>query len=111
MPQVYTLDFKNRTGTTLFTLVPEDLEQVAVGIILREITTFGIRSRPVERHVAERQSVTIETEMEPISVKVKSLGGGAMIVAQESDNCRRIALEMGIPFPEIYQKVVEEARR
>ena len=49
--------------------------------------------------------------MGAISVKIKSLGGGAMIVAQESDNCRRIALEMGIPFPEIYQKVVEEARR
>ncbi len=97
---------KNRKGTTLFTLVPEDLEQAAVEIILRETTTFGIRSRPVERHVAERQSVTIETEIGAISVKVKSLGGGAMSVAPESDNCRRIALETGIPFQGIYQRVV-----
>ena len=31
-------------------------------------------------------------------------------VAPEYEDCRRIALEMGIPFQEVYQRVLIEAR-
>ena len=92
-------------------MVPWELEAEAVELILRETPTLGIRTRQVERHVAGRQSVNIDTDFGPISVKVKSLEGVAVSAAPEPDECRRIALERGIPFQEVYQRTMEEARR
>ena len=102
---------KNRPATILSALVPPELEAAAVELILRETPTLGIRTRAVERHVADRENVNINTELGPISVKVKSLEGVAVSAAPEPDECRRIALEKGIPFQEVYQRTMEEARR
>ena len=102
---------KNRPGTVLSALVPPELEAAAVELILRETPTLGIRTRVVERHVANRESVTVETDLGPVSVKVKYLGGMAVAAAPEPDECRRIALDRGIPFQEVYQRITEEARR
>ncbi len=107
---------KNRPGAVLSVLVPPRLEQAAVELILRETPTLGIRSRQVDRYVADRHSVTVETEFGPVSVKVKSLAstnGGLEPVsaAPEPDDCRRIAIETGLPFQEVYQRVAEAARQ
>ena len=88
-----------------------ELERAACELILRETPTLGVRTRPVERHVAERQNVTIETELGMIDVKIKSLEGVPVSAAPEPDECRRIALDTGIPFQEVYQRTMEEARR
>ena len=102
---------KNRPGAVLSALVPADLEQAAVEVILRETPTLGVRSRPVDRYVAERHSVTIETDMGPVSVKVKSLAGSPLSASPEPDDCSRIAIETGLPFQEVYQRAAEAARR
>ena len=102
---------KNRPGVVLSVLVPVHLEQAAVELILRETPTLGIRSRLVDRYVAQRHSVAIETELGPVSVKVKSLDGLPVSAAPEPDDCRRIAIETGLPFQEVYQRVAEAARQ
>ncbi len=102
---------KNRPGAVLSALVPPHLEQAAVELMLRETPTLGIRSRLVDRYVAHRHSVTIETELGPVSVKVKSLDGSPVSAAPEPDDCRRIAISTGLPFQEVYQRVAEAARQ
>jgi len=102
---------KNRPGAVLSALVPPHLEQAAVELILRETPTLGIRSRLVDRYVAHRHSVTIETELGPVSVKVKRLEGVPVSAAPEPDDCRHIAIETGLPFQEVYQRVAEAARQ
>ena len=102
---------KNRPGAVLSVLVPPHLEQAAVELILRETPTLGIRSRRVDRYVADRHSVAIETELGSVSVKVKSLEGASVSAAPEPDDCRRIAIETGLPFQEVYQRVSEAARQ
>ena len=102
---------KNRPGAVLSVLVPPQLEQAAVELILRETPTLGIRSRPVDRYVADRESVLVNTEFGAVSVKVKSLDGDAVAAAPEPDDCSRIAVETGLPFQEVYQRVAETARR
>ena len=102
---------KNRPGAVLSALVPKHLEAAAVEVILRETPTLGIRSRLVDRYVAERQSVEIDTEFGQVSVKVKTLEGSPVSVAPEPDDCRRIAAESALPFQEVYQRVAETARR
>ena len=102
---------KNRPGTVLSVLVPAHLEHVAVEAILRETPTLGIRSRPVDRFVADRESVSLDTEFGTVSIKVKSLNGTPVGAAPEPDDCRRIAIETGLPFQEVYQRVSDTARR
>lgn len=102
---------KNRPGAVLSVLVPPHLEQAAVELILRETPTLGIRSRLVDRYVAERESVTLNTEFGAVSVKVKYFEGDAVAAAPEPDDCSRIAVEAGLPFQEVYQRVSETARR
>ena len=102
---------KNRPGAVLSALVPPYLEQAAVELILRETPTLGIRSRLVDRYVAHRHSLTIETELGTVSVKVKSLDGSPVSAAPEPDDCRRIAIETGLPFQEVYGRVAEVARQ
>ena len=102
---------KNRPGTLLSVLVPKDKEQEASEVLLRETPTLGIRTRSVDRFVADREIVSIQTDLGPINVKVKSLDGKAISAAPEPDEVRRIALENGKPFQEVYQRATEEARR
>ena len=102
---------KNRPGTVLSVLVPKDIEKEASELILRETPTLGIRTRSVDRYVAGRQMVNVETDLGPISVKVKIINGITVSAAPEPDEVRRIALETGKPFQEVYQIATEEARR
>ncbi len=102
---------KSRPGAVLSALVPPELELAAVELILRETPTLGIRSRRVDRYVAERRTIPIETEFGPVSAKVKSLEGSAVSAAPEPEDCRRIAIETGLPFQEVYQRVSEAARQ
>ena len=102
---------KNRPGTVLSVLVPKDIEKEASELILRETPTLGIRTRSVDRYVAGRKMVTIETDLGPISVKIKILDGVAVSAAPEPDEVRRIALETGRPFQEVHQIATEQARR
>ena len=102
---------KNRPGVVLSVLVPVHLEQAAVELILRETPTLGIRSRKVDRYVADRRSISVDTEFGTVSVKVKSLEGFPVGAAPEPDDCSRIAMETGLPFQQVYQRVAEAARR
>ena len=102
---------KDRPGIILSALVPQSLESAAVELILKETPTLGVRTRPVERYVADRESVAMATDLGSISVKIKSLHGKPVSVSPEYEDCRRIALELGRPLQEIYQKMTEAARK
>ena len=102
---------KNRPGVILSALLPQTLEPAAVELILRETPTLGVRSRPVQRYVAEREVVAMETGLGTVRVKVKSLAGEVVAAAPEYEDCRRIALETGQPLQEVYRRAEGEAWR
>ncbi len=101
---------KNRPGVVLSVLAPQELEEAACRIILRETPTLGVRTRPVERYVAGRASEWMETDLGAVRVKVKYLDGGPAGVAPEYEDCRRLSLERGVPLQEVYQKAMALAR-
>ena len=102
---------KNRPGVMLSALVPQELETAAFELILRETTTLGVRTRPVERYVAERRIESMESALGDIGVKVKYLGGKAVSASPEYEDCRKVALESGISLQDVYQQAMAEARR
>jgi pyridinium-3,5-bisthiocarboxylic acid mononucleotide nickel chelatase len=101
---------KGRAATLLSALVPAALEDAAVALLMRETTTLGLRRRVIERHVAERESVTVETPLGLVRVKRKRWHGQDLGAAPEYEDCARLAREHGIALREVYQMALEELR-
>jgi len=88
---------KNRPGNLLRVIArPEDRERLA-GVVLAETSTLGLRIYGAERRVQERRLVEVETSHG--KVRVKATAGGAF--APEYEDCRRIALEKGVPLRQV----------
>ena len=102
---------KNRPGILLSVLVSEELEFRACELILRETTTLGIRTRSADRYVAKRSMTSMSTEYGDVGIKIKFLSGIPVAAAPEYEDCRRISIEQGISFQEIYTRAVFQARR
>ena len=100
---------KGRTGVMLSALVDPGIETRAVDLVLQETSTLGVRVSSVRRHEAERESVTVETSIGAISVKVKRLGDRNVSLSPEYEDCRRIARETGLPILDVYRIVESEA--
>ncbi len=102
---------KGRAGTLLAALLPAELEDAAVALIMRETTTLGLRRRVVERHVCEREIVTVETPLGPVRVKRKRWRGEDLGAAPEYEDCARLARAHGLPLREVYQLVLQQLNR
>ncbi|MYC28549.1 MAG: nickel pincer cofactor biosynthesis protein LarC [Chloroflexi bacterium] len=101
---------KNRPGVLLSVLLPRELENDCVELLLRETPTLGIRSRAVERYAAERRTETLETEWGKVRVKIKYLAGEPVAASPEYEDCRQIAMNKGVPFQALYKEVEGSAR-
>jgi pyridinium-3,5-bisthiocarboxylic acid mononucleotide nickel chelatase len=98
---------KGRMGTLLAALAPAELEETVVASIMRETTTLGVRRRAVERHVCEREVVTVATPLGAVRVKRKRWCGEDLGAAPEYEDCARLAREHGVPLREVYQIALE----
>lgn len=102
---------KNRPATQLAVLcAPADRDRLAA-IVLSETTAIGVRYAPMQRLVLPRESVTVATEMGAVRVKIATAPDGTRNVAPEHDDCRRIALERGVPLKVVYQAALAAAWR
>jgi uncharacterized protein (DUF111 family) len=92
---------KNRPGVEITLLAdPRDLERMA-RLVFRETTTIGLRHREVARRVLGRETVTVETRVGPIRVKVARLGDEVVNAAPEYDDCREAALRTGLALRDV----------
>ncbi len=94
---------KNRPGTLVTLLCrPDQLEPLA-GLLLLESGSLGCRIQRAERIEAEREVVVVETQFGPVAVKRARLAGRTFAAAPEFEDCRRIALDRGIPWRDVYR--------
>lgn len=100
---------KNRPGILLSALVNREKLQRCVLCMIFETSTFGIRVRPVERLVLERDTVLVELN-NGLNVKAhrKFVGDNLAGVYPEYDDCVRAALELGVPFAAVYREIVKQ---
>ncbi len=89
---------KNRPGILLSALAPANLESRLAEAFLRDTPTLGVRVRPVGRYVADRDTVTVETEYGPMRVKRKWLGGEVVSAAPEYEDVAAAAREAGVDW-------------
>lgn len=97
---------KNRPGTKL-TILSEPCRLDALArIMLLESTAIGIRYYPAGRMKLDRSLEERDTSLGRVRVKVIREGGTLLRVAPEFDECRRVALEKGMPLLDVY-KIIE----
>jgi pyridinium-3,5-bisthiocarboxylic acid mononucleotide nickel chelatase len=102
---------KGRSGHLLTVMSTPELVARLTDHLLRHSTTLGVRMMPARRVLAQRRIVEVKTALGAARVKVKELGGKAVDVAPEYEDCRRIAGESGQDIRDIMRLVAETARR
>ena len=95
---------KGRPGIQLTVLADPNKETELTELIFSETTTLGIRRLPVQRHILERRTDTVQTPYGPIRVKIADIGGKQRITP-EYDDCVRIAREQQVPILDVYKSV------
>lgn len=97
---------KNRPGMLLTVLArTEDARRLAK-IMFAETTTLGIRIREERREVLARRAETVQTPWGEVRIKVGSLNGYVTHYAPEYEDCRRIAMERGVPLKSVMQEAI-----
>lgn len=92
---------KNRAGQLVTVLCrPEDREKFS-DLLFRETTTLGVRQSSVLRRTLGRESVTVETSVGPVRVKIARLNGRILNVSPEYEDCRKLAAERGVPLKQV----------
>jgi hypothetical protein len=101
---------KGRPGHVLTVMAPPELAALLTDHLLRHSTTLGVRLTQVDRVIAGRRLIEVETRIGSARVKVKELGGQAVDVTPEFEDCRRIARETGMDLREVTRLIAAAAR-
>jgi hypothetical protein len=95
---------KDRPGFMLSVLAKvEDRDRLG-DLLFAETTTIGLRMYAAQRRVLERSWREVNTVHGPVRIKVASENGVVRNAAPEYDDCRRIALEKGVPLKDVVQQ-------
>lgn len=101
---------KNRPGTMVQVLCPEDCREIVIDCILSETTSLGVRYYDAKRRVLARESVLMETAYGEIAVKRIIAPDGSIRMAPEYEVCRKIALEKNMPIRIVYDTILQSLR-
>lgn len=93
---------KTRPGWNLTVLCRRDLQEKLAEIILSETTTTGVRYQFMERLVAPRRMIEVETRYGVTAVKCITVGKQTRF-QPEYDSCLSLAHKTGAPLGEIMQ--------
>ena len=100
---------KNRPGVLLSALGPAELETQLAEAILRHTPTLGVRVRPVGRYVADRDTITVQSEYGPIRIKRKYLSGQIVSQSPEHDDITNAAQAHNLPRQSVAQSIIDSA--
>jgi len=85
-----------------------DVERVKAALFSAS-STLGVREYSVGRTEAVRKIVSVETPWGDVSVKVGILNGELINVAPEFEECRKIAIQSGVPLYEVMEVALKAA--
>jgi uncharacterized protein (TIGR00299 family) protein len=95
---------KNRPAVLLTVLGDPQRRDALTRVLFDETSTLGVRVSPVERLRIEREIREVETRFGRVRVKIGKDPGGAVNVAPEYEDCKRVANSAGVPLKLVYQE-------
>ena len=102
---------KNRPGMLVTILCEREKKDQLADLILRETTSIGLRMHEAERQTLARETVTVETEMGPVRMKIARRNGTVLNAAPEYEDCRKLAAERGVPLKEVLALAMHELQK
>ncbi len=75
--------------------------------VFRETSSIGVRFYPVERRVLEREFRKVRVRGEEIAIKVSRLGGEAVTIQPEYEDCLRASTKTRLPLKEVARLAVK----
>ncbi|MBI5096665.1 MAG: nickel pincer cofactor biosynthesis protein LarC [Nitrospirae bacterium] len=82
----------------------EDLDAIK-RLVFKETTTLGIRGSKVTRSILKREIKEVELPYGKVRVKISGGPGGVSNISPEYEDCKRLALETGVPLKDIMDTV------
>jgi len=95
---------KGRPAVTITVLCDVDRRDAIAEVLFSETTTIGLRYHRVSRLKLERETKQVQTRWGPIRIKVSRRGGTMVNLSPEFDDCRKAAIEHGIPLKVVMQE-------
>jgi uncharacterized protein (DUF111 family) len=96
---------KGRPGIVLSVICEKGIDPLIREIIFTETTTIGLRTTEFTKNTLIRKSVDIMTEYGKVTFKYSYLGNRIVSAKPESDQCRAIARELGIPLKDVMARL------
>jgi uncharacterized protein (TIGR00299 family) protein len=98
---------KNRPGTMVQVICPENCRDVLMACILSESSSLGVRYYHAKRRMLGRERIMVKTVYGEIAVKrITELDGSSRIVP-EYETCKKIAIAKNLPLRMVYDAVLK----
>ena len=101
---------KGRPGVQLTVLCKPEDEDRLTRSIFQESTTLGLRRSLVQRSLADRQIIKVDTAFGELRVKVATYRGRRVNVAPEYEDCLAASVAFNTPLKEVYSAAVTAYR-
>ncbi|MBS4206515.1 nickel pincer cofactor biosynthesis protein LarC [Bacillus sp. FJAT-50079] len=98
---------KNRPGTLITVLAPNEREAKLMDVLFKETTTLGVRKNTWSRSILQRNIVTVETKFGPIRLKQAIKKGEVLREVPEYEDVKKAAELYGVPFQEVYKVALQ----
>jgi hypothetical protein len=92
---------KGRIGTEVTVLAKPDDAEVLARLLVRDTGTLGVRMEPMRRLIAEREALTVLTELGEVRVK----RGPGETLRPEHDDLARLARDNDLPIEQVERTV------
>lgn len=102
---------KNRPGTLVTIISPNDRFDAVGEVVFRETTTIGFRYQRMDRIELGREVRRVKTPYGAVRVKVSLYQGKVVQATPEYEDCRSAALKAGAPLREVQRKAAEAFHR
>ena len=97
---------KGRPGVVINVICESEVADAVKTILFTESTTLGIRSFPFKKDTLVRKFETLQTKWGKVPIKRSFYEGSEVSVKPEYEDCKRIAIENGIPVKEVYNNIM-----
>ncbi len=98
---------KNRPGMVVSVLCAPNLGPTLTERLLIETTTLGVRQSTMSRTALLRETLQVATRYGEVAVKLAHYQGRPLRGKPEYEDCKRLAVERGVPIHAVYAAVRE----
>ena len=97
---------KNRPGILISVIATMECFDSLIRVLLEETSTLGVRYYDINRITLQRTQKLIRTTLGNIRVKIGGVEESTRNISPEYEDCRKIALEKGIPIKRVYDEAL-----